>query len=150
MLLNCGAREDFWEFLGLHGDQASQSWRKSTLNIHWNDWCWGSNIWPPHLKSQLIGKDLDARKDWRPKDRGQQRMRWLDSIINSMDMNLNKLRETVENKGAGVLQFIGLQRVGHNLETEQQRSILCMCQFQSPNSSPTHTPSSSVDICVST
>ena len=28
------------EFLGLQGDQASQSYRKSTLNIHWKDWCW--------------------------------------------------------------------------------------------------------------
>ena len=26
--------------LGLQGDQTSQSWRKSTLNIHWKDWCW--------------------------------------------------------------------------------------------------------------
>ena len=32
--------------------------------------------------------------------RGQQRMRWLDSIINSMDMNLSKLQEVVEDRGA--------------------------------------------------
>ena len=29
------------ESLGLQGDQTSQSWRKSILNIHWKDWCWG-------------------------------------------------------------------------------------------------------------
>ena len=48
MFSNCGAGEDAWEFLGLQGDQASQSYRKSTLNIHWKDWCWSSNtftIW---------------------------------------------------------------------------------------------------------
>ena len=43
MFLKCGAREDSWEHFGLQGDQASQSWRKSTLNIHWKDWCWSWN-----------------------------------------------------------------------------------------------------------
>ena len=32
--------------------------------------------------------------------KGQQRMKWLDSITDSMDMNLNKLQETVEDRGA--------------------------------------------------
>ena len=32
--------EDPWEFLGNQGDQTTQSSRKSTLNIHWKDWCW--------------------------------------------------------------------------------------------------------------
>ena len=40
MLLSCGVGEDSWESLGLQGDQISQSKRKSTLNIHWKDWCW--------------------------------------------------------------------------------------------------------------
>ena len=43
MLLNCGAGEDSWEFLGQKWDQTSQYWRKSTLNIHWKDWCWSSS-----------------------------------------------------------------------------------------------------------
>ena len=45
MPLNCGVGEDSWESLGLQGDQISQSWRRSILNIHWKDWCWNSNTW---------------------------------------------------------------------------------------------------------
>ena len=36
--------------------------------------------WPPDVKNWLIGRDPDAGKDWRQKERGQQRMRWLDDI----------------------------------------------------------------------
>ena len=47
-------------------------------------------------------------------------MIWLDSITDSMDMNLSKLREIVEDRGACCAVGIRLQRVGHNLETKQQ------------------------------
>ena len=47
-------------------------------------------------------------------------MRWLDTITNSMDMNLSELSEIVETKEPGVLQSMGSQRVRHDLVTEQQ------------------------------
>ena len=41
-------------------------------------------------------------------------MRWLDGITNSMDKNLNKLWEIMEDGEPGVLQSMGSQKVGHN------------------------------------
>ena len=64
-------------------------------------------------KTLMLGKIEGKRR------RGQQRMTWLDSITDSMDMSLNKLREIVRNRKPGVLQSMGLQRAGHDLATEQ-------------------------------
>ena len=46
-------------------------------------------------------------------------MRSLDSITDSMNMNLSKLQEIAEDGGAGVLQSMWSQRVRNNLATEQ-------------------------------
>ena len=55
-------------------------------------------------------------------------MRWLDSITNSMDMNVSKFQETVEDEEPGVLQSLGLERVRHNLATKQQPNVVANIQ----------------------
>ena len=82
------------------------------LNIHWKDWCWSwsPNTLAPDAKSQLIGKAPDAGKDWRQRRRVRQRMRWLDSITDSMGMNLRKLWEIVKNKEVWHASFHGVTK----------------------------------------
>ena len=75
-------------------------------------------------KSRFIRKDPDAGKDLGQERRRQQRMRWLDSITDSTDMNLSKLGDTEGQGKTSMLQSMGLQRVAHNLETEQQQRYI--------------------------
>ena len=78
-------------------------------------------LWPPDEKNWLIGKDPEAGKDWKGRQRrGWQRMSWLDGITNLMDMSLSKLWELV------MLQSMGSQKQSDTTEplnwTELMRS----------------------------
>ena len=59
----------------------------------------------------MLGKIEGRRR------RAQQRMRWLDGIIDSMDMTLSKFQEIVEDRGALHAAAHGVARVKHDLVT---------------------------------
>ena len=67
-----------------------------------------SILWPPDVKTLMLGKIESRRR------RGRQRMRWLDGIIDSMDMGLGGLRQLVMDRKAWRAAFLGLQRVRHD------------------------------------
>ena len=69
-------------------------------------------------KTLILGKVEGTRR------RGQQRMRWLDNITDSMDVNLSRLWEIVEDReGWHVTVYGESQRVRYDLATEQQLII---------------------------
>ena len=100
MLSNCDTGEDSWESLGLQTRQpvspkGNQPWiftEKTNAEI--------PIFWLPDVKSQVIGKDPDAGKNWgqKEKEAAEDEMVRYHHQLNGH--KLSKLWETVEDRGA--------------------------------------------------
>ena len=94
MLSNCGAGEDSWESLGCKeikpvNPKGNQPWifiRRTNAEAE------APKLWLPDAKSQLIGKDPDAGKDWKQEKKGM--------TENEMVGCLSKVQETVKDREA--------------------------------------------------
>ena len=90
-------------------------------------------FWPPDTKSQFIGKDPDTGKDWRQKEKGWQRIRWLDSITDSiLLMNLSKLWKIVEDRGAWCATVHGVEKNWIQISdwtTTKTTTMVCVGNF---------------------
>ena len=66
-------------------------------------------LWPPDVKSQLIGKGPDARKDWE-QEKGRQKIKELNGNTDSMDLSLNKLQEMAKDRETQCAAVHGIRK----------------------------------------
>ena len=128
MLSNCCAREDSWESLGWQGDQTksilkeiNSEYSLEGLMLKQKLQSFAHLMWrPDSLEKTLILGKTEGRKR-----RGWQKMRWLDSITDLVDMSVTVLWGLWRTRKPGVPQSMGSQRVSHSWcwGIEQQQNI---------------------------
>ena len=84
-------------------------------------------LWPPHVKSWLIGKDSDAGRDWGQRRRGWQRMRWLDGSTYSLDMGPSELQELVMDREAWRAAIHGVAKIRTQLSDWTELKFVVIC-----------------------
>ena len=101
-----------------------------SLEAEYWGWSWSSKTlatWceePTHWKRPQCWEKIEGKR------RGQLSIRWLESITNSMDMNLNKLQETVEDGGAWRAAIHGVKKSQTGLRNK--KTTKSFKKFNSP------------------
>ena len=67
-------------------------------------------LWPPDAINWITRKDPDAEKDWGQEEKGMTEDKWLDGIIDSMDMGLGGVRELVMDREAWSAMIHGVTK----------------------------------------
>ena len=101
MLSNCGVGENSWEFLGLQGDQTSQS-------LGNQPWVFFERtdaeaeapiLWPPDVKSWLTGKDPDDGKDWGQEEKratGEKMVGWHHQLLEPTQTHVHHISDVIQ------------------------------------------------------
>ena len=139
MVSNCGAGEGSWEFLGLQGDQISQSKRQSTLNIHCKDrcWSWSSNTlvtWCEeltHRKRPWCWERLRAGGEQVAEDEMVRWHHWLNGH------ELSKFWETVKDREAWCAAVYGVSKNRTQLSNWTITTLPVIALAHLPHMTPT-------------
>ena len=129
MLSNCGAGEDSW--VPWTARRANQSILKEINPDYPLEGLMLMLQYFGHLmqRADSLETSLMLGEIGGKRRRRQRRIKWLDSIINSMDMSLSKLQEIVEDRGTWCATVHGVAESDHLATEKQQPTLFQYCMM---------------------